>query len=320
MYPWEKQGGKTSEWWRLGVEVTVLEVAPRDGLQNERAIVATADKIRLIERSVEAGLRRIEAVSFVNPQRVPQMADAEAVMAGVPRVPGVSYAGLVFNDRGLDRALATDVDEINVVVVATDTFSRRNQNCTTAEGVQRWSALARRAAASGVRRTVTIAAAFGCPFEGEVSAAAVLDLVRRVAAAEPDEIALADTIGVGTPDRVRTLVAGTAALVPGVPVRCHFHNTRNTGYANAVAALEAGAGILDASTGGVGGCPFAPAATGNIATEDLLYLLHRMDIGTGVRAEAVSATGTWLGEVLGSPVPALLGRAGGFPPARPGSQ
>ncbi|MEV6278843.1 hydroxymethylglutaryl-CoA lyase [Nocardia sp. NPDC051832] len=290
-----------------------MEVAPRDGLQNEPELIATADKIRLIERSIEAGVRRIEAVSFVNPQRVPQMADAEAVLAGVPRVSGVTYAGLVFNDRGLDRALAAGVDEINVVVVATDTFSRRNQGCTTAEGVERWRVLAERAAAAGLPRTVTIAAAFGCPFEGEVAPEIVLDLVRRVADAGPDEIALADTIGVGTPDRVRALVAGVRELAPAATRRCHFHNTRNTGYANAIAAIEAGAQVLDASTGGVGGCPFAPAATGNIATEDLLYMLDRMGVHTGVSAERVCETGQWLGELLGKPVPALLGRAGPFP-------
>jgi hydroxymethylglutaryl-CoA lyase len=295
------------------VDSTIVEVAPRDGLQNEPEIIATADKIRLIERSIEAGLRRIEAVSFVNPQRVPQMADAEAVMAGVPRVAGVSYAGLVFNDRGLDRALAAGVDEINVVVVATDTFSHRNQGCTTAEGVDRWHALAKRAADAGLFRTVTIAAAFGCPFEGEVASSRVLELIGRVAEANPDEIAVADTIGVGTPDQVRTVVGGAAALAPAAALRCHFHNTRNTGYANAVAALEAGARVLDASTGGIGGCPFAPAATGNIATEDLLYLLHRMGVNTGVRMEPVSETGGWLGRLLGKPVPALLGRAGPFP-------
>jgi len=295
------------------VEITVLEVAPRDGLQNQPELVSTEDKITLIERSIAAGLRRIEAVAFVNPKLVPQMADADAVMAGVPRDPAVSYAGLVFNERGLDRALAAGVDEINVVVVATDTFSLRNQGCTTDEGVRRWLALARRASEAGLLRTVTIAAAFGCPFEGEVPEAAVLELVRRVAEAGPQEIALADTIGVGTPDRVRTLVAATSAIAPGAAVRCHFHNTRNTGYANAVAAMESGARVLDASTGGIGGCPFAPAATGNIATEDLLYLLHRMNVRTGVDLEMVSESGRWIGEVLGAPVPALLGRAGPFP-------
>ncbi|CAM4077896.1 hydroxymethylglutaryl-CoA lyase [Nocardia ninae] len=300
------------------MNVTLVEVAPRDGLQNEPEILAVDDKVELIRRSVDAGLRRIEAVSFVNPRLVPQMADAEAVMAGVPRRDGVSYAGLVFNDRGLDRALGAGVDEINVVVVATDSFSQRNQGCSTIAGVERWAKLAARAREAGLLRTVTIAAAFGCPFEGEVSESTVLELIRRVAEAGPDEIALADTIGVGTPDRVRALVAGAAAIAPEVDLRCHFHNTRNTGYANAVAALEAGVRVLDASTGGIGGCPFAPAATGNIATEDLLYSLDRMGIETGVRIEPVIETGSWLGELLGEPVPALLGRAGLFPdPSRP---
>ncbi|KAA8889413.1 hydroxymethylglutaryl-CoA lyase [Nocardia colli] len=296
------------------MKVTLVEVAPRDGLQNESEIVSAADKIRLVRRSVDAGLRRIEAVSFVDPRRVPQMADAAAVMAGVPRADGVSYAGLIFNERGLDRALDAGVDEVNVVVVATDSFSLRNQGCSTAQGVERWTKLAVRAREAGLFRTVTIAAAFGCPFAGEVPEATVLELIRRVAEAEPDEIALADTIGVGTPDRVRALAAGAARIAPEATLRCHFHNTRNTGYANAIAALEAGVRVLDASTGGIGGCPFAPAATGNIATEDLLYALDRMGVETGVRIEPVLETGSWLGELLGKPAPALLGRAGLFPP------
>lgn len=296
------------------MKVTLVEVAPRDGLQNESGIVSAADTIRLVRRSVDAGLRRIEAVSFVDPRRVPQMADAAAVMAGVPRADGVSYAGLIFNERGLDRALAAGVDEVNIVVVATDSFSLRNQGCSTAQGVERWVKLAARAREAGLFRTVTIAAAFGCPFGGEVPEATVLELIRRVAEAEPDEIALADTIGVGTPDRVRALVAGAARIAPDAPLRCHFHNTRNTGYANAIAALEAGVQVLDASTGGIGGCPFAPAATGNIATEDLLYALDRMGVETGVRIEPVIETSAWLGELLGKPAPALLGRAGLFPP------
>ncbi|MFD6159825.1 hydroxymethylglutaryl-CoA lyase [Nocardia sp. NPDC060256] len=295
------------------MNVTLVEVSPRDGLQNEPEILAVEDKVRLVRRSVDAGLRRIEAVSFVDPRRVPQMADAEAVMAGVPRVDGVSYAGLVFNERGLDRAIAADVDEINVVVVATDSFSQRNQGCSTGQGIERWAKLAARARQAGLLRTVTIAAAFGCPFDGEVPEKVVLELIRRVADAEPDEIALADTIGVGTPDQVRALAVGSAAIAPGMALRCHFHNTRNTGYANAVAALDAGVRVLDVSTGGIGGCPFAPAATGNIATEDLLYALDRMGIETGVRIEPVIETGRWLGELLGKPVPALLGRAGFFP-------
>jgi hydroxymethylglutaryl-CoA lyase len=300
-------------WEALMASVELVEVAPRDGLQNESAVLATADKVRLVERSIAAGLRRIEAVSFVNPRRVPQMADAEAVMRDLPRVDGVRYAGLVLNRRGLDRALAAGVDEINVVVVATDTFSRRNQGCSVADGVRAWARIADDARAAGVFRTVTIAAAFGCPFEGEVPAARVLDLVRQVAQSGPDEIAVADTIGVGVPAQVRTLLSGAAEIAPGVPLRCHFHNTRNTGYANALTALDYGVSALDASAGGFGGCPFAPAATGNIATEDLLYALDRTRVTTGVRLPAATETARWLGERLGRPVPALLGRAGPFP-------
>ncbi|MEU8342123.1 hydroxymethylglutaryl-CoA lyase [Spirillospora sp. NPDC048832] len=295
--------------------VEVIEVGPRDGLQNEAAILPTADKVRLIERSIAAGLRRIEAVSFVNPKRVPQMADAEAVMERVPRRDGVRYAGLVLNPRGLDRALAAGVDEVNVVVVATDEFSRRNQGCSVEEGLANWARIAADARAAGLFRSVTIAASFGCPFEGEVPAARVLDLVRRIAESEPDEIALADTIGVGVPAQVRELLTGAAEIAPGVPLRCHFHNTRNTGYANALTAVDHGVSALDASTGGFGGCPFAPAATGNIATEDLVYALDRTGVRTGVQLGPVTETAAWLAERLDSPVQALLGRAGNFPAA-----
>ncbi|WP_116051370.1 hydroxymethylglutaryl-CoA lyase [Amycolatopsis palatopharyngis] len=294
-------------------EISVVEVAPRDGLQNEPTVLGVEDKIRLVQRSVEAGARRIEAVSFVHPGRVPQMADAEAVMAGLSRTDDVSYSGLVLNQRGLERALAAGVDEINVVVVATDEFSKRNQGCTVDEGLAVWERLAADARAAGIPRTVTIAAAFGCPFEGDVPVATVLNLIRRVLPSEPDEIALADTIGVGVPTQVRELLAGATKIAPGIQLRCHFHNTRNTGYANAIAAIECGADALDASIGGFGGCPFAPAATGNIATEDLLYALHRMGIDTGMRFEQVAETADWLGERLRKPVPALLGRAGAFP-------
>ncbi len=295
-------------------EVSIVEVAPRDGLQNEDALLSVEDKIALVERAVAAGLRRIEAVSFVNPARVPQMAGAEEVMAGVPRVAGVSYSGLVLNQRGLDRALAAGVAEINAVVVATDEFSKRNQGCTVAEGVRAWERIAADAHAAGVPATVTIAAAFGCPFEGEVPAERVLDLVRRVASAGPAEIALADTIGVGVPTQVRELLTGAARIAPGVPLRCHFHNTRNTGYANAWTALDCGVAALDASIGGTGGCPFAPAATGNIATEDLLYTMDRSGVTTGVSLAGVIGTADWLAGKLGKPTVALLGRAGPFPP------
>ncbi|TDC57113.1 hydroxymethylglutaryl-CoA lyase [Actinomadura sp. KC345] len=295
-------------------DVEVIEVGPRDGLQNESAILPTADKVRLIERSIAAGLRRIEAVSFVNPKRVPQMADAEAVMEALPRVDGVSYAGLVLNPQGLGRAVATSVDEINVVVVSTDEFSLRNQGCTVERGIANWGLIAEKAHEAGLYRTVTLAAAFGCPFEGEVPADKVLDIIRRIIEnGPPDEICIADTIGVGVPAQVRTLLEGARGIAPDIPLRCHFHNTRNTGYANAMAALDHGVSALDASTGGFGGCPFAPAATGNIATEDLHYMLDRTGMDTGIDLSTVTETAAWLSDRLTNPVQALLGRAGPFP-------
>ncbi|RDI16415.1 hydroxymethylglutaryl-CoA lyase [Rhodococcus sp. AG1013] len=291
----------------------IVEVSPRDGLQNESVPVSTADKIELIERAVDAGLRRIEATSFVHPKSVPQMADAEAVMAGVPRRSEVSYSGLVLNRRGFDRALAAGVDEVNCVVVASETFSQRNQRMSVADSVRTVQDLVDDARSAGVLVSVTIATAFGCPFEGEVSEATVVELARRTADFGVDEISLADTIGVGVPRQVTRLVAGVAAVAPGVRLRCHFHNTRNTGYANAVAALDAGVTVLDSSIGGIGGCPFAPNATGNIATDDLVYLLERSGVVTGARLPQLIDASNWLGGVLGTPVPGLLVRAGAFP-------
>jgi hydroxymethylglutaryl-CoA lyase len=297
---------------RETLHTTVLEVGPRDGLQNEERALSPEDRIAFITRCVEAGARRIEAVSFVNPKRVPQMAGAEEVMAGVPRREGVSYSGLVLNRRGLDRALEAGVDEVNVVVVASDTFCTRNQGCTTDEALSAWDDIAKAAADAGVPAAMTIAAAFGCPFEGETPPERVAEIARRAEAAGAFEVALADTIGVGVPAQVRDLSRRVREAAPSAALRFHFHNTRNTGYANALTAVEEGAAVLDASAGGFGGCPFAPAATGNIATEDLLYALHRSGIETGIDMEAMAATGIWLGELLGKPAPALLGRAGPF--------
>lgn len=292
--------------------VNLVEVGPRDGLQNESVLVGTDDKVAYIEALADAGLTRIEAVSFVHPRLVPQMADAEQVMARVPRRDGLSYIGLIVNARGLDRALDAGVDEVNMTVVATETFSRRNQGMSIAEALDSFAAVSARAHAAGLPVTATVGASFGCPFEGEVSPDHVAAMVRRCAEAGADEIALADTIGVGVPADVRRLVEAVRA-VTGLPLRFHFHNTRNTGYANALAAVEAGASALDASSGGIGGCPFAPAATGNIATEDLAYALRRSRVRTGVDLGRLTEAAAYIGERLGAPVPALLGRAGDFP-------
>jgi hydroxymethylglutaryl-CoA lyase len=292
--------------------VEIVEVAPRDGLQNEDAILTTEAKLDLIGRLVASGVRRIEATSFVNPARVPQMADSEALCARLPRGT-VSWIGLVLNERGLDRAIRAEVDEVNVVVVATDTFSRRNQGVSVDEAVAAWGRIAARARAAGLRTTVTVAAAFGCPFEGEVGPERVAEVLDRCVQAQPDEVALADTIGVGVPAGVRALADVAGRVAAGLPLRWHFHNTRNTGYANAITAVERGAAALDASSGGIGGCPFAPAATGNIATEDLLYLLDRSGVRTGVSAEALLPVAGFLAGALGAPVPGLLARAGLFP-------
>lgn len=295
-------------------QVEVVEVGPRDGLQNEDVLLDSAAKVAYIEALIAAGLKRIEAVSFVHPGKVPQMADAEAVMAAVPRPPDVRYAGLVVNRRGLDRALAAGVHEVNVIVVATETFCQRNQGMSIAEAITSFEGIASAAHAAGARVTLTVGASFGCPFEGEVDPARVADIVRRCTGAGLDEVALADTIGVGVPADVRVLTEAVRA-VTGAPLRFHFHNTRNTGYANAIAAVEAGAAALDASSGGIGGCPFAPAATGNIATEDLAYALRRSGVQTGITLSRVLTASDYVGERLGHPGPALLGRAGDFPPS-----
>jgi hydroxymethylglutaryl-CoA lyase len=296
---------------RLAVEI--VEVSPRDGLQDEQTLLSTASKIELIERSMAAGAGRIEAVSFVRPDRVPAMADAEAVLAGVTRRPGVRLAGLVLNQQGLERALAAGVDEVNVVVLVTDTFSRRNQGMEVDEALAMWGAVAAAASSADVPASVTLSAAFGCPYEGVVDPGRVRELAVRVAEAGPFEIALADTIGCGVPPEVAGLVRSVADDT-GLPVRVHLHNSRNAGYANAVAAVSAGAAALDASIGGIGGCPFAPGATGNIATEDLVHLLDRMDIDTGLRLEGLLEASRWLAGALDHELSGQVAHAGPFPP------
>jgi hydroxymethylglutaryl-CoA lyase len=296
--------------------VEIVEVGPRDGLQSSPGILPTQAKVEFIRRALAAGLRRIEVASFVNPKRVPQMADAEDVLRALGRpASGVHYVGLVLNGKGYERAVAAGCNEIGMAVVASDTFNQRNQGVSTSQSVADWLAIAREADAAGIRAQVTISAAFGCPFEGEVRPGRVVELAKRVADARPFEIALADTVGVGVPTQVTELVSLVREAVPGIALRCHFHNTRNTGYANAFAAVQAGVRALDSSLGGLGGCPFAPAATGNIATEDLLYLLHRTGHDTGVSLEAAIATSKWLQQALGRELPGMLMKAGGFPRA-----
>jgi hydroxymethylglutaryl-CoA lyase len=294
-------------------KVEICEVSPRAGLQNEDVMLDTVDKVELIQRAIRAGARRIEVTSFVHPKRVPQMADAEAVMAALPRPAGVSYAGLIMNRRGLDRALAARVDEVNIVIVATDTFCDRNQGMTTDQSISHAMELVAAARSAGLLSTITIGAAFGCPFEGEVSLSRLERVIRGAVDAGPDELALADTIGVAVPSDITERLALTAGLSGELPLRLHLHDTRHTGVANAVAAVAAGVSVLDASIGGTGGCPFAPNATGNVATEDLIYLFDRAGIETGFDlAETVSAT-AWLEEKLGKRLPGALLRAGEFP-------
>ena len=292
--------------------VEIVEVGPRDGLQNESALVSTEAKLHYIRQIVDAGARRIEATSFVHPRLVPQMADAEAVMAGVPRDRGVSYIGLVVNERGFHRAVESAVDEINIVVVASETFCQRNQGMSIAEALDSAGAIRELARAHPVRTTITIGATFGCPFEGEVPLDRLETIIASCAEIGPDELALADTIGVGVPRDVMERVR-LARSITMLPLRAHFHNTRNTGYANALTAITEGVGALDSSAGGIGGCPFAPAATGNIATEDLIYSLNRSGIEHGVSLAGITEAAAFIAEQLGSPSPALLGRAGDFP-------
>jgi len=294
--------------------IEIVEVGPRDGLQNEKTLLTPAQRVELIRRLEAAGARRTETVSFVNPARVPQMAGAEEVCAALPTDAARSRIGLVLNMRGWDRAVSTGCDEANVVVCASNAFGLRNQGSTTAEQMATLAAIAeRRAAEGGPRLSVTFSVAFGCPFEGEVAPARVIDLVREAAALPLDEIALADTIGVADPWGVRRLVEACRSGVAGKRLRLHFHDTRNTGVANAFAGIEAGVDVLDASCGGLGGCPFAPNATGNIGTEDLVYMLERAGFETGYDLPALISTAEWVCGLLGKIPTASVTRAGLFP-------
>jgi hydroxymethylglutaryl-CoA lyase len=315
--------------------ITIVEVGPRDGLQNEKAVLEPAVRADLVHRLEAAGARRIEAVSFVHPKYVPQMAGAEEVMANLPPAAGRSRIGLVLNGKGYDRALGTAVDEVNVAMSATDGFGLKNQGLSVDQQVQMLAdIIAGRANApppspsavplplSGGGNvqpgatpalSATLSCVWGCPFDGEVSTGQVADLVGRIAELGVAEIALADTIGAGDPWAVTKKVEAARAAAPDAVLRLHFHDTRNTGLANAYAGIEAGVSVLDASVGGIGGCPFAPGATGNIATEDLVYMLERAGFSTGYDLDALIGTARWIGEKIGRPTPSALSRAGGWP-------
>jgi len=295
-------------------QIEMVEVAPRDGLQNEKTLIATADKIALIERAIAAGARRIEVTSFVNPKAVPQMADAEAVCESLPERDDVTFIGLVMNARGATRALATGrIDQLGAVAVSTDSFAMANQGQTSDGSVDAAKEIIALSQAAGKTGQVTIGASFGCPFEGEVAQARVVAMAVALAEAGPVEIGLADTIGVGNPAQVASLVAKVRAAVPHIPVRVHFHNTRGTGLANVWAAIEAGAVTVDASIGGLGGCPFAPGAAGNVSTEDVVYMLERAGVRTGLDLSALVSANHWLGEIMQRTLPGMVAKAPPFP-------
>lgn len=293
--------------------IEIVDVTARDGLQNEAVMFSTDEKLQLISKSLAAGAKRLEVASFAHPKYVPQMADAEAVISGLPNVDDVIFIGLAMNERGVDRALKTRIDEVGLVVVATDTFAHKNQNQTRDGSVDMACNMIEKVKAAGRRVNVTIAASLGCPFEGEVPVETVVGMAERLAKVSPDEISLADTIGVGNPWHVRELFSRVGDALPDMPLRAHFHNTRNTGLANIYAAIEAGVSTLDVSIGGIGGCPFAPAATGNVPSEDVVYMLGRNGVETGMTLEKLIDTAQWLSQKMDKPLPGMVSRAGGFP-------
>ncbi len=292
--------------------IEIVEVSPRDGIQNEKAVWPTETKLELIQRAVNAGAPRIEVTSFVNPRLVPQMADADAIAAQLPRDTTASYIGLVLNKRGYERVAGTGLHEANIVVTASDTFGKRNQGTDTEGTIRNYTEIMSHASPD-LKNGVTVTTAFGCPFDGEVPLHRLLDVVSRCMEAEPFEIAIADTIGAATPQDVTERIDAIKQRFPDISLRLHLHDTRNTGIANAWAAVKAGANTLDASFGGIGGCPFAPRATGNISTEDLLYLLHRSGVESGMSLETAIETAEWVERQLGKTVPGMVMKAGIFP-------
>jgi len=294
-------------------KVSILEVGPRDGLQSEPEILPTEIKKEFITRTINAGIKKIEVTSFVHPKKVPQMADAEKLVESLPDRDDVTYIGLIMNQRGFERARDCGIDEVGMVIVSTDTYNMKNQNVVTQQSIDNWLDIASSAKSAGIRTSVVIACSFGCPYEGEVDPEHIATIAEQILKGEPDVIGLADSVGVAVPNQVKTTFSLIKDLAPTIPLRTHLHNTRNTGLANAAAAVEAGVSIIDASTGGIGGCPFAPKATGNIPTDDLLYMLDRSGIETGVNLKEIVKTTDWLETQLGRPVPAMVPKAGIFP-------
>jgi len=294
-------------------EIEIVEVGARDGLQNESVLLSTAQKLELIQRAIDSGVKRIEVASFVNPKLVPQMADAEAVSAGLPKRSDVTYIGLVLNKRGALRAIESGLPELGAVCAASDGFATRNQGMSSDQSLSMCCEVIKLARQEGRRAQISISTSFGCPFDGEVDPARVVEMARIAAAAGPVEVAIADTIGVAGPRDVAELVARVGAAIHPLPVRVHFHNTRNTGLANVWAAVGAGAKVVDASLGGLGGCPFAPRATGNVPTEDVVYMLERSGVRTGLNTDRLLDASIWLAGVMGKDLPGMLSRAGNFP-------
>ncbi len=298
--------------------IQIVEVSPRDGLQNEKGFVETSDKLALINRLIAMGATRIEVASFVNPRRVPQMADAEGVVAGLPDAPGVRFIGLCLNERGVDRAITSrdtggrGLDEAGCVLVATDGFGIVNQGQTVADGIVANTVMLKKAKAAGLFAQVTISAAFGCPYEGHVPPERVVELAARMADAGAQEIALADTIGVGVPSQVGDLVGAVIAKIGEIPLRLHLHDTRGLAPANAWAGYEAGCRVFDSALGGLGGCPFAPGAAGNVGTEELVYLFGRSGVATGIDMDAAVDANHWFATIMGRELPSRVGKAGDF--------
>ena len=293
--------------------IEIVDVSARDGLQNEKRLFSTQEKLALIEHVLAAGAKRLEVASFVHPKYVPQMADAEAVVAGLPKRDDVTYIGLVLNMRGVERALATSVDELGCVAVASDGFGMKNQSQTCAQSVSACQEMIARIISEGRSVNVTLSTAFGCPFDGEVDPSRVIEICKDLAAAGPREIAVADTIGVATPWHVEAMMDGLKTALPDMPIRVHFHDTRNTAVANMFAAVKGGAVTVDASLGGLGGCPFAPNATGNVPLEDVVYALSRAGFDTGMDLPRLIEGAVWLTEIMGRTLPGKVSRAGGFP-------